>query len=457
MSRSQDNEPSCSRQLARIGMNLAAARPDTAACSAVRLCLLDYLAALLYALPGPVADAAAALLPVTGGGDCPLIASSAKSSVYGSALYHALIATAEDLDDSRYASGLHMSAATFPAALALCDKETISGEEFIRAVLGGYEVLGRLGRSVDLALRGRGFHATGALGPFGSAMAASLLQRLSEEEMVNALGIAASGCGGIFAFLQEGSTSRHMHGALAAGSGLAAACCASAGMTGPEAALEGKDGFFQAYAGAWDKELLLGKREQPEIFSVYHKLWSTCGHAIPAVTALRSLFEQVRPHSDRIREIEISGYKASAALSAPCPDTPARARFSLPAICGIVLTFGNAGVREMSAENLKNSQVRSISERVRVREDPELVAAYPRLRAGRVRITLEDGTTFTELCEAPLGMPENPAPPAMLEEKFRAAAERHFSAARIDAILQGLAALEQVRDMREITRLLQAE
>lgn len=439
---------SCSSSLAAIACSTGRSVSGETL-TAVKLCLLDYLASCLYAVPGDVAAGAEALLPACGMGRCGIIASGQTTSVYGSALYHALIATAEDLDDShRYASGMHMSASVFPAALALCEENAVSGSDFIGAVVAGYETLGRIARSVDLPLRKRGFHATGAVGPFGAAMTASSLLKLSEEDVVAALGIAASGCGGIFAFLREGSGSRHFHAALAGGTGLSAAFLARSGMRGPRSALEGIDGFFQAYAGEWDRDALLSPSEKPEILAVYHKLWSTCGHAIPAVTALRQLREDVGNRLERIRSIEISGYKASAALTGPCTDVVAKARFSLPAITGIVLALGNAGVGEMSAENLRRSDVRRIAGLVAVREDPELSASYPRLRAGRVRIVMDDGEQLEKLVEAPLGMPENPASPAMLEEKFRVAAERHFSPERIDEIVETVSRLEAIDDMR---------
>lgn len=454
------NTLSCTRQLVRIAAALTGRCADGDVLQSVKVCLLDYLAACLYAVPGPVAEQGEALLSLAGGsGDHYVLADKRGASLYGSATYHALIATAEDLDDShRYASGLHMSAAVFPAALALGEAERVSASRFIGAVLAGYEVLGRLGRAVDLPLRRHGFHATGALGPFGAAMTASVLYGLHENEAVNALGIAASGCGGVFAFLGEGSSSRHFHGALAAGSGLSAAGLASRGMTGPESVLEGKDGFFQAYAGGeWDAKQLLDARGVPEILSVYHKVWSTCGHAIPAVTALHHLLPDVSHRLDAIRSITVSGYKASAALDSPCPDDPVRARFSLPAICGIVLTFGSAGVREMTRENLRHESVRRLANLTSVKEDAALTALYPERRAGEVRITMKDGTDFTKRVEKPLGMPENPAPSVMLQEKFYQAAEHHFSTARITMILNAVAELEYLENMADFTRLLRAE
>ena len=448
---------SCSSALAEIAFSTPR-NISGEAFAAAKTCLIDYLASCLCAIPGDVAATAEAVLPAYGAGRCGLAASSRTSSVHGSAFYHALIATAEDLDDShRYASGMHMSASTFPAALALCEENPVSGRDFAAAIVAGYEVLGRIARSVDIPLRKRGFHATGAVGPFGAAMTAAALLKLSPAAIVDALGIAASGCGGIFAFLREGSASRHFHAGLAAGTGISAAFLARAGMRGPRAALEGGDGFFQAYAGEWNEEILLAPNDRPEILAVYHKLWSTCGHAIPAVSALREIRKEIGNRLGQIRSIEISGYKASAALDAPWTDVAAKARFSLPAITGIVLALGSAGVREMSADNLRRPDVRRIAGLVSVREDPELSAAYPRLRSGRVRILMDNGDRFEKLEEAPLGMPENPASPAMLEDKFRIAAERHFSPARTDEIVATVSKLDAVDDMREITRLLRRE
>ena len=178
--------------------------PDRVANEA-RLCFLDFLASGLAGARSDVAAAGAGALPFFGDGSSVLLARSQRSSVAGAAWYNALVATTEDLDDShRFASGLHLSAITFPAAMALARSLGSSGRQLLLAAAAGYEVASRIGRAADAGMRARGFHSTGAVGPFGACASACVLLGLDAGRTAHALGIAASGPGGCSRFFRKG-------------------------------------------------------------------------------------------------------------------------------------------------------------------------------------------------------------------------------------------------------------
>lgn len=406
------------------------------------LCLTDFLAATLSAHGSQVDLAGQGILPLFGQGACVCIGLPQTGSAAGSTFYNALVATAEDLDDAhRFASGLHMSAVTFPALLALSSTMEVTGERFIRAVAAGYEASSRVVRAADAGLRDRGYHSTGAAGVFGACAATCVLLGLTHAQTCHALGIAASGGGGLFAFLREGSSVRHAHAAWAGLNGLSAALLARDGLTGPLRGLEGydeqgRDGYFRAYAGTWD-ESFIRKEGSPEILNAYHKLHAACGHAAPAITAVQMIREELRPE-DPVEQIVIKGYKASAALSNPDPRSVAEAKFSLPVITAIVLDHGKATLAEMTPENVNAPATRAMAAKVKVVEDAAIAADFPRLRACEVDVTLHSGHRFTRRVDAPLGMPENPVGPDVIEAKFRTAAKGIFDVSRQDAVLRAV-------------------
>ena len=416
----------------------------------VGMCLLDHLAAVYSAAKGPVARIGCRVVNAFGDGNCTLIGSNEKASTIGAAFYNALLATSEDIDDAhRYASGLHMGATTFPALFALADSDaTITGERFLRAILVGYEISSRIVRAADAAIRERGFHSTGPAGVFGACAASASLLGLSSQNTVNALGIAASASGGLFAFLKEGCSVRHAHAAWACANGIQAVLLARAGMTGPRFILEGyennRDGWLNAYAGKWDESLLLAPLGRLEIQNAYHKMHATCGHATPAITALQILRNRVLPHKDEIASIVIKGYKASAALNNPWPQSISEAKFSLPFIAGVILLYGQATLREMVPAALENAEIHRIASLVRVVEDPDIAASFPRLRAGEVIITFTDGKVLSQRVDAPLGMPENPVSLDVIEAKFRNAAEDLLPRDRQDKIIAMVHNLESL-------------
>ena len=73
--------------------------------------------------------------------------------------------------------------------------------------------------------------------------------KLDRARFADALGIAGTFTGGIWAFLADGAMTKRFHPGKAAENGLSAALLAQAGMTGPRQVLEAKwGGFFSTYS-----------------------------------------------------------------------------------------------------------------------------------------------------------------------------------------------------------------
>ena len=194
--------------LARTVHDMADSGIADAVANEAGLCFLDFLASGLAGARSDVAAAGEGVLPFFGVGCSVLLARAQRSSVAGAAWYNALVATTEDLDDShRFASGLHLSAITFPVAMAVARSLGSSGRQFLRAAAAGYEVASRIGRAADAGMRARGFHSTGAAGPFGACAVACLLLGLDADRTAHAFGIAASGPGGCSRFFRKGRRS----------------------------------------------------------------------------------------------------------------------------------------------------------------------------------------------------------------------------------------------------------
>lgn len=459
---SRQSDRSYSECLADHAARLCAMPLSDEVLEKARMCLLDHLSAVFSACGGDVHGMAAGTADAFGDGPCSMLGTARTGSLMGATFHNALMATAQDLDDiHRYASGLHLGATAFPALLALTEslEVPVSGVRFIRAVLAAYETSSRIVRAADAGIRGRGLHSTGAAGAFGACAGACVLLGLERKDMANALGIAASSSGGLFAFLREGSSVRHAHAAWACTNGLGAALLGRAGMTGPRFAVEGysesgTDGWLGACAGAWEPSFILEESDRPELMNAAHKLHAACGHAAPAITGLQALRHEILPRKGDVSSILVKGYKASAALANPDPQSVAQAKFSLPFLTGVVLLFGRATLREMKEETLRNPEVRRLAALTRVEEDADLSASFPRLRAGEVTVTFRNGDVLRRRVDAPLGMPENPVPLSVIEEKFRDAVDGVLSPAQGDGALGLVRRLEKLDSVSELTGLL---
>ena len=97
----------------------------------------------------------------------------------------------------------------------------------------------------------------GALAAAGGVAAAL---RLMRKQATSALGIAGSMAAGIIEYLAEGTSTKRMHAGWAAQSGIRAALMARGGFDGPRTVLEGKHGFFKAFAPSRAPDFIAGAR-----------------------------------------------------------------------------------------------------------------------------------------------------------------------------------------------------
>lgn len=426
----------------------------------VRVVTLDFMAAACAGAMSQAARTASEVAASFGSGSCTLIGSRTSASPAAAALHNGLIGHAEELDDShRYVSGLHLGVCVIPAALALAEDRGASGREYMAAVVAGCEAAGRLCRCIDQSHRRRGFHSTGTIGPFGAAAACSSLLKHDAVKLRHALGIAASSSAGLFSFLEDGATVKHWHAGRSALDGLSAALLAEAGMTGPAAVLEAREGFFRAYAEEADPSFLSCEfpGSDPEVLSLYHKLHSACGHSFPAVDAaleLRKALAERSLDAGAITALRFESYRAAACLNNPRPSTPAEARFSIPFIIALALTRGHVAKADMCLDNIQDEQMLRLAGMVQIAESVELSAAFPKLRAGILGASLSTGEEIVLRVDAPRGMPDNPASMEELEDKFRREALPLLGAARTAGLLEAVRRLEHLSSIRELTSLL---
>ena len=84
-----------------------------------------------------------------------------------------------ETDDLHRASVTHSDCVVVPAVFALAARESSNGREMLLAILQGFEAMCRIGMAVGPA-HYRIWHNTATCGPFGSAMAAASLLKLSD-------------------------------------------------------------------------------------------------------------------------------------------------------------------------------------------------------------------------------------------------------------------------------------
>lgn len=335
------------------------------------------------------------------------------------AMINGAAAHAAEVDDSFREAMYHPGAATIAAALAAAHSTGCNGQEFLRAVVLGYEVSTRIG----IAL-GRGhykyWHNTGTVGTFGAAAAAGYLLRLSEVQFAHALATAATFAAGLQQAFRMDSMSKPLHPGRAAEGGLLAAQLASRGVTGSLDVLDGAAGLGVAMSTGADWSQVgttLGR--DFHITRTTFKNHVGCGHSFPSIDGALELQRVHGFRADEIDSIHIGTYKP--ALDIACyarPATVNEAQFSVPFVVATALLHGSVRMAAYEPERLHAPATRALMERIHVAVDPTLDADFPGRRSAHVEIVLSDGRRLTHLQPNRKGDPELPLTDADLEGKL---------------------------------------
>ena len=109
-----------------------------------------------------------------------------SATVRAAALINGVAAHTMEVDDIFRDGIYHPGAPTISAALALAQATGASGEQFLRAVIVGYEISTRIGAAMGKA-HYKYWHNTGTIGVFGACAAACELLQLDAKRFAHAL------------------------------------------------------------------------------------------------------------------------------------------------------------------------------------------------------------------------------------------------------------------------------
>lgn len=434
-----------SRSIAAFAAGLSLGDVPREALDRARLLILDGLgvglASNAYGFAGTALAGIRALADADGGGACTVIGRAERLPVRDAALANGILIHGLDFDDTHLASIIHATAACLPCALSLGEALDASGSAFLEAYVAGMETAVRIGAAVKGGFHHVGFHATGVVAHFSSAVVAAKLLGLDADGIVAAQGIAASTASGVQVFLEEGAWTKRFHPGWAAVAGITAARLAQAGFRGPSRPYEGKFGlahaFLQGHAKDADLALIAdGLGEEWSFARTAVKPYPVCHFAHGCADAAIDL----HPHLDPA-EIE----RVEATLPAPTlpivaepagakarPTTDYEAKFSAPYIVATCLLKGRFGLAELRPEALADEAVLDLCRRVNCAVDPN--SAFPTYFSGGVRVVMRDGRELFRHVRVNSGAGERALDLEGVSAKFRASAAMTVGAEQAEAI-----------------------
>jgi 2-methylcitrate dehydratase PrpD len=317
---------------------------------------------------------------------------------YDAALVNGTAAHGEDYDDTFEGGPVHAGAVIVPAVLAAAEHRGLSGNAVVAGIAAGVEIMCRMSLVAPQATHKACFHPTAIFGAPAAAIGVAAALHLPPDRIAHAIGIAGSLASGIIEYLADGSSTKRLHAGAAAQSGIRAALLAESGFTGPTTVLEGKHGFYRAFAPSKAPNFAplmdaLGSRWVLE--TVAFKPYA-CG-------------TMTQPFIDCAIELARSGVRAADVASLVCevgegtvhrlweplaqkqavPNGYA-AKFSTPYCIAVGFLDGKAGFEQFTDERVHDPNVRALAAKISYVIDPN--NDYPANFSGHIRATLTDGT-----------------------------------------------------------------
>lgn len=365
-------------------------------------CVLDYVAVAIGAADEQAPCIALDQVRDLGGRpQASVLVHGDRTSIPQAALVNGVMSHVFDFDDTHIPTVLHATGPIASAGLAVAEARGATGRGLLAAHAIAFEVSARVALALSHAHYEAGWHMTGTAGTLGAATAAAQLLGLSPEQMVNALGIAATQAGGHRE--QFGTMTKSFHSGRAASSGSLASLLAERGYGAAPDSLEGRRGMFHVMSSRTEVERLTdGLGEEWEVFRNGLKPYA-CGVVSHAgIDAMRDLRGQVR--ESEIAEIELRVHPLVLELTAkPAPVTGLEGKFSIAFAGAIAFLDGSAGERQFTDANVRRPDVVSLRDRITPVADESLsnVAAVATAR-------LHDGRRLVSEVPAASGTPANP-------------------------------------------------
>lgn len=418
---SRNASPTISERLAR---GIMACSPEKEAkIRAVTNRLLLDISGLCLAARGE-SYVKAALDALDGDGPCTVLGFSRKLTAEGAAFVNGIASHGEDFDDTYEGGPVHAGVVIIPALLAAAERHQLSGADLLRGVAVGLEVMCRLCKVAPMRVHKAGFHPTAIFGVMGAVAGIGAALRLSEEEFVNAFGIAGSMAGGIIEYLADGSWTKRMHPGWAAQSGYRAVRLAQGGFVGPRTVFEGHHGLFHGFANTLDgnfEAMLDGFGTQWLCPTIAFKPYACGTMSHPYIDCGRE-FRARNIDPEQIATIEAETAEGivhrlwEPLAMKQSPPNGYAAKFSTPYAIAAGILKGDAGLGEYDEAVVKDPAMTRLAGKVSYIIDP--VNPYPNQFTGHLRVTLKNGAVHEHRQAYFKGGAEHPLSDDDIKRKF---------------------------------------
>jgi 2-methylcitrate dehydratase PrpD len=337
----------------------------------------------------------------------------------------------------------HALSPSLAAALALGETLGSSGANILGAMVLGIEIQGRLRQAAGpLESHELQFHPPGFVGPIGAAVAAGHLLDFDARQFANAIGMAGSRCGGLFANL--GTMTKSTHCACAAAMGLEAALLTRRGFTATPTLFDpGPQSYAEAFfPRGFASEALLEFGQPFRIADPGYaiKLFPAKFSTHYAITAALMARPRI-PSPEAIQAVHMT------AAEVPSSDRPKLrsgldGKFSLQYTAAAALLDGHVGLATFTDERLARADMQTLLGKIGVKLSRQIPSIYTAGRYLDLEVTLKGGETVRARCERPRG--SWGAPPITPEEHLAKARDCLATHLEGDAVAACISACREI-------------
>ncbi len=417
--------------------------------------LLDTLACAVAGHQGEETHQLAALAAALGQSNESSVVGGGCLSLAGATMLNGYLITAVTMCDIHRSTLTHVTPEVIPPALAIAERDDLSGRDLLLAIALGCEITTRVGLGLNYPeARKRGWHGPGVIGPFGAAAAVGRLIGLDQVKMAKAYGLAGSQSAGTFA--AWGTPTVKFNQCRGALSGLMAALLAQQDFLATQEFLTHKDGgLFNTYsdggtpAAATDQ---LGSRWELEQIAL--RLWPSASTIQGFITAMFDLVEKHDLKPAQVRKVNVKMSKVAVDMHGIFPRYKSKfdALLSTHYAAAVILHDRELTLGQFEPARYDDPKLRKFAaENVDVAIDPALTGVQAIVEAQTT-----DGRSLTLRCDHPRGSAENPLTRAQIEAKFRTYAKARLPASNIEAVINAVTKLEEFGSARKLMELLRA-
>lgn len=347
-----------------------------------------------------------------------------------------------------------------PAAFATAEHiGGVDGRKLLRTITLATDVQGRLVKSVPKSLY-TGWCSTYVFATFGATVAAGILLDLTEEELMDAMGLAYAQTTGNYQGTEEaGVLGLRMQMGFGVRNGITAAQMAKLGVTGVKHFLSGRHGLYPLFYKGEELDMDCLTSDFGSYFAgtqLGFKAYPCCALVHAPLDALFSLLREGGPSAESIESIKVYATPRVRRVVEPQesrqnPKTEIDCQFSIPWALACAIVDRRISLRHFTEDAVGDKRYLELARKVDVDMSSDGDGV-------RIEIKLKDGRTLKSLTVLKAkGQPEKPLSMDEMLDRYWDCVQfgpnplKNERAALAKDLVLGL---EEVPDVAEIVRLL---